>query len=75
MLLKIAKDIFKVFQMINTRFDSKEGILVMVKTIVIPCVLSVGMLTFLLTEKQVKLVKFYLTKIDTHFKPDFFSFS
>lgn len=32
MLLKIAKGIFKAFQMINTRFDSQGDILVMVKT-------------------------------------------
>lgn len=38
MLLKIAKGMFKAFQMINTRFDSKAAILGMVKTIAIPLV-------------------------------------
>lgn len=67
MLLKIAKGIFKAFQMINTRFDSQDDILVMVKTI--PYLLS-----HLLQETQ-KLVQSNLTKIDPHLRSEFISFA
>lgn len=75
MLLETAKGIFKAFQMINSRFDGKEAILVTVKSIAIPRpTRSKKRLLLLLTEKQVKLVRLNLTKIDAHLKPDFFSF-
>lgn len=69
MLLKIAKGICKAFQMIHSRFDGKEGILLLVKTIDRPLVPPVVRNTYW---KKAKLAQFNLAKTNTHLKPDFF---